>query len=71
MINSQFDTTITKDDVEYYEKYSNDFVLHKDIVKFRLIKINKETLHLNKVKDFVSTKDEDKLLELVDFCEMY
>ena len=32
LINSQFDTTITKDDVkEYYEKYSNDFVLHKDI----------------------------------------
>ena len=72
LINSQFDTTITKDDVkEYYEKYSNDFVLHKDIVKARLININKETLHLNKVKDFVSTKDEDKLLELVDFCEMY
>ena len=73
MINSQFDTTITKDDVkEYYEKYSNDFVLHKDIVKnARLIKINKETLHLNKVKDLVSTTDEAKLLELVDFCEMY
>lgn len=72
LINSQFDTTITKDDVkEYYEKYSNDFVLHKDIVKARLIKINKQTLHLNKVKDFVSTKDEDELLELVDFCEMY
>ena len=72
LINSQFDTTITSDDVkEYYEKYSNDFVLHKDIVKARLIKINKETLHLNKVKDLVSTTDESELLELVDFCEMY
>tara|TARA_B100000683_G_scaffold119042_1_gene117038 strand:+ start:7563 stop:8420 length:858 start_codon:yes stop_codon:yes gene_type:complete len=72
LINSQFDTTITRDDVkEYYEKYSNDFVLHKDIVKARLIKINKETLHLNKVKDLVSTTDEAELLELVDFCEMY
>ena len=60
------------DDVkDYYEKYSNDFILHKDIVKARLIKINKETLYLSKVKDIVSTKDEDKLLELVDFCEMY
>ena len=72
LINSQFDTTITRDDLkEYYEKYSNDFVLHKDIVKARLIKINKETLHLNKVKDLVSTMDEAELLELVDFCEMY
>jgi len=72
LINSKFDTTITSDDVkEYYEKYSNDFVLHKDIVKARLIKINKETLHLNKVKDLVSTTDESELLELVDFCEMY
>ncbi|MAO70934.1 MAG: hypothetical protein CMD02_00305 [Flavobacteriales bacterium] len=72
LINSQFDTTVTMDDVKkYYEKFSNDFVLHKDIVKARLIKINKETLHLNKVKDLVSTMDEDELLELVDFCEMY
>ena len=72
LINSQFDTTITSNDVkEYYEEYSNDFVLHKDIVKARLIKINKETLHLNKVKDLVSTTDEAELLELVDFCEMY
>jgi len=72
LINSQFDTTVTKDDIkEYYEKHSNDFVLHKDIVKARLIKINKETLHLNKVKDLISTKNGEKLIELVDFCEMY
>ena len=43
----------------------------KILLKARLIKINKETLHLNKVKDLVSTTDEEKLLELVDFCEMY
>ena len=43
----------------------------KILLKPRLIKINKETLHLNKVKDLVSTMDEDELLELVDFCEMY
>lgn len=72
LINSQFDTTVSTDEIkEYYEKYSYDFLLHKDIVKARLIKINKETLHLDKVKDLVSAKNEEEVLELVDFCEMY
>ena len=72
LINSQFDTTVSKGDIkEYYERYSSDFVLHKDIVKARLIKINKETLHLSKVKDLISSADEDELIELVNFCEMY
>ena len=41
----------------------------KILSKLRMIKINKETLHLNKVKDLISTENEEKLIELVDFVK--
>jgi len=72
LLNSQFDTTISKIEIEeYYNKYSSDFILHKSIVRARLVVMNKETLNLDKIKKLISTNKEDKLLELEDFCEMY
>ena len=72
LINSQFDTIIPKNQIKkYYEKYVSNFILHKDIVKARMIKINYETLYLDKAKKLISAKNDIDKYDLIDFCEMY
>jgi len=51
LINNEFDTTVLKSDIEkYYKDHKQDFILHKDIVKGKLIVVNKETINLNIIK---------------------
>ena len=72
LINSQFDTIIPKSQIKkYYENYVSNFILHKDIVKARMIKINYETLYLDKAKKLISAQNDIDKYDLVDFCEMY
>ena len=72
LINNEFDTTILKTDVEeYYKNHQEDFILHKNIVKARFVKVNNETLNLKKIENLVITKDDFEMKELSKFCEMY
>ena len=72
LINNEFDTTILKSDVEeYYKNHQEDFILHKNIVKARFVKVNNETLNLKKIENLVITKDDSEMKELSKFCEMY
>ena len=72
LINNEFDTTILKSDVEeYYKNHQEDFILHKNIVKARFLKVNNETLNLKKIENLVITKDDFEMKELSKFCEMY
>ena len=72
LINSQFDTVIPKNEIKkYYENYASNFILHKDIVMARMIKINNETLYLDKAKKLISAQSDIDKYDLVDFCEMY
>ena len=72
LINNQFDTTVLKSDVEeYYKNHQEDFILHKNIVKARFVKVNNETKRLKKIENLIITKDDLEMKELSDFCEMY
>ena len=72
LINNKFDTTILRSDIEeYYKNHPEDFILHKNIVKARLVIINKKTLNLKKIEDLIITKDDLEMKELSKFCEMY
>ena len=72
LINNEFDTTILKSDVEeYYKNHQEDFILHKNIVKARFVKVNNETLNLKKIENLVITKDDFEMKELSKFCELY
>ena len=72
LINNEFDTTILKSDVEeYYKNHQEDFILHKNIVKARFVKVNNETLNLKKIENLLVTKDDFEMKELSKFCEMY
>ena len=72
LIDNQFDTTVSKSDIQsYYDEYITDFVLHKDIVKARLIVLNKDALKKEEVEILISTDDNVSLNELMDICEMY
>jgi hypothetical protein len=72
LIDNQFDTTVSKSDIQsYYDEYITDFVLHKDIVKARLIVLDKDALKKEEVEILISTDDIVSLNELMDICEMY
>ena len=72
LINNEFDTTILRSDIEeYYKNHPEDFILHKNIVKARFVKVNHETKRLKKIENLIITKDDLEMKELSDFCEMY
>ncbi len=72
LINNEFDTTILQSDVqEYYKNHQEDFILHKNIVKARFVKVNNEIKILKKIENLIITKDDLEMKELSDFCEMY
>ncbi len=72
LINSQFDTVVPVNQIKkYYENYTSNFILHKDIVKARMIKINNETQYFDKAKKLISANNDTDKYDLVDFCKMY
>jgi hypothetical protein len=72
LINNQFDTTVLKSNIEeYYTDHKQDFILHKNIVKCRLVIMSKETLNLKKIENLMISKDDMEISELSEFCEMY
>ena len=72
LINNQFDTTVLKSDIEqYYKNHQENFILHKNIVKARLVIMNNETMNLKKIENLIITKDNLEMQELSEFCEMY
>lgn len=72
LINNEFDTTVLRSDIEeYYKNYPEDFILHKNIVKARMVIINKKTLNLKKIEDLIITKDDLEIKELSEFCRMH
>lgn len=72
LIDNQFDTTVYKSDIQsYYKEYITDFILHKDIIKARLIVLDKDALSKVKIEILISAKGNENLNELIDICEMY
>lgn len=72
LINSQFDTTVNKTDIEkYYNDYLSDFILNKDIIKARIIVLEKETLKRKETEILIRSHDKKSEVELNSFCEMY
>ena len=72
LINNQFNTTVLRSDIEeYYKNHPEDFILHKNIVKARMVIINKKTLNLKKIEDLIITKDDLEMKELSEFCRMH
>ena len=72
LIDNQFDTTVNKSDIQrYYKEYINDFILHKNIIKARLIVLDKDALSKVKIESLISTQVNENLNELIDICEMY
>ena len=72
LINNEFDTTVLRSNIEeYYKNYPEDFILHKNIVKARIVIINKKTLNLKKIEDLIITKDDLEMKELSEFCRMH
>jgi len=72
LINNDFDTTVLKSNIEeYYTNHKQDFILHKNIVKARLVIMDKKTLNLKKIEKLIISKDVLGMSELSEFCEMY
>ena len=72
LIDNQFDTTVNKSDIQsYYQEYITNFILHKDIIKARLIVLDKDALSKVKIESLISAKGNENLNELIDICEMY
>ncbi|MEJ6748775.1 MAG: hypothetical protein QNK60_02470 [Flavobacteriales bacterium] len=72
LIDNQFDTTVNKSDIQsYYKEYITDFILHKNIIKARLIVLDKDALSKVKIERLISAKGNENLNELIDICEMY
>ena len=72
LIDNQFDTTVNKSDIQsYYKEYITDFILYKDIIKARLIVLDKDALSKVKIERLISAKGNENLNELIDICEMY
>ena len=72
LLNHQFDTTVLKSNIEkYYKENKQDFVLNKDIVKAKLVVVNKESIKLNMIQKLIVSKDKLQANQLSDFCELY
>ena len=72
LIDNQFDTTVNKSDIQsYYKEYITNFILHKDIIKARLIVLDKYALSKLKIENLISAQGNKNLNELIDICEMY
>ena len=66
------DTTVNKADIKsYYKEYITNFILHKDIIKARLIVLDKDALIKVKIESLISAQANKNLNELTDICEMY
>jgi hypothetical protein len=70
LMNSQLDTTVSEDEIkDYYENYINNFVLRKNIVKIKYIKIDENVADLKKLKNLMLKPSVENDLILKKYAE--
>ena len=72
LINQNFDTTISNDDiVNYYTQYNEEFKLVKNIFKGRYIIVDKLAPKLKFLSKCFKSEDEELVEELADYCRQF
>jgi hypothetical protein len=72
LIKQKLDTVVTDQEIEnYYNEYSENFVLNHNIVKALYLKISKEAPEIDKVKRWYKSNDSEDSSRLEDYCYQY
>tara|TARA_A100001037_G_C15139581_1_gene632978 strand:+ start:134 stop:964 length:831 start_codon:yes stop_codon:yes gene_type:complete len=72
LINQKFDATIENQDiVDYYNKYSKDLRLSKNIFKGRFVILDKNAPNQERLKYIFSSTDSLLNIELVEYCQQF
>ena len=72
LINQNFDTTITSQDIlEYYNRYREEFKLVKNIFIGRYIVVDKSAPSLKDLSKWYKSDNEESAEKLVDYCQQF
>ena len=72
LINQNFDTTITSQDIlEYYNRYREEFKLVKNIFIGRYITVDKSAPSLKDLSKWYKSDNEESAEKLVDYCQQF
>lgn len=72
MINQKLDTIVTQSEIdEYYNKYFNNFILGKNIVKALFIQIPLNTPNIANVRQWYRSNNSEDITKLEGYCYQY
>ena len=72
LINQNFDTSISYNQVEnYYNQYKDEFKLSKNIFKGRFIVVEKSAPKLKDLNKWYKSDKESSVLDLIDYCQQF
>lgn len=70
LMNNQLDTSVSDDEIkEYYENNINNFILRKNIVKIKYIKIDENVADLKKIKNLLLNPSNENDINLKKYAE--
>ncbi|MCG8412320.1 MAG: peptidyl-prolyl cis-trans isomerase [Bacteroidales bacterium] len=72
LIKQKLDTVVTDQEMqEYYNEYSENFLLNHNIVKVLFLVVSREAPEIEKVKRWYKSNDSEDLSRLEDYCYQY
>lgn len=72
LVQQKLDTVISEEEIEkYYNQYSGNFVLNKDIVKLLFIKLPIQSPDVIQVKTWYRSTSDENMARLEDYCYQY
>jgi len=72
LIDQKLDTAVNEQEIEsYYEKYSSNFILDKNLAKVLYIKLAENSPNMEKVRDWYRSNDKEDQTRLKDYSYQY
>ena len=72
LINNEFDTFLTEKEIlDYYEKFSKDFILNQHILKCKLIIVKKDFQNNKELEKKIISQTSSQIDELLNYCQLY
>ena len=72
MLNQKLDTIVKEQDIkDYYESYTSNFTLNKEIVKAVFIKVPVSAPNLDKLKTWYRSEADEDVKQLENYCFQY
>ncbi len=69
LIRQQLDTNVSLKEIsEYYDAHPNDFVLKDNILRVNYVKLNKDSEHINTIKQMLRSESESEREKLAALC---